>query len=101
MDGLPSFYDTWRTASEEPRRMKPYFAKCEDCDGEIYEGDHYYELFGMIYCENCMELNYRMEHFEDETCADCGEEIPFDDSGYYIHGNWYCESCMGFFKSMA
>lgn len=101
MSGLPSFYDAWRTASEDPVHMKAYAAKCEDCECGIRENEYCYELFGSVYCENCMELNYRADSSEDEICSECGEEIPFDTPCYYINGNWFCENCMDFYKVLA
>ena len=102
MSGLPSYYDEWRTASEDrPAHMRPYLAKCEDCDEKIYGGDAYYPIDGLYYCENCMDTNYRTSSDENVLCDDCGEEVEFDDSAYFIHGKWYCERCMEFMKSMA
>lgn len=45
--------DRWLTT--DPRDEIEPVCTCSECDGEIYEGDTYYEVKGNIYCEECME----------------------------------------------
>ena len=61
--------DKWLT--EDPKDTIPVHICKHGC--EIYEGDTYYEIDGVIYCENCVKEGER------EAEADCPED--YDD--YY------------------
>lgn len=41
--------------------------RCGECDGDIYEGDYYFDFRGDVVCENCVS-DYIKERFR--RCAD-------------------------------
>jgi len=49
-----------RTYLEPPKIKKEYVYKCDICDEEIFEGDSYYEIDGLIYCPDCMEMHFKL-----------------------------------------
>ncbi len=54
--------DKWLT--EDPRdAIKPVHICKHEC--EIYEGDTYYEIDGVIYCENCVKEGEKVAEIED------------------------------------
>lgn len=38
---------------DEPKVIKV----CANCGEPIYEGEHHYNINGVIYCNNCVEIN--------------------------------------------
>lgn len=69
--------------------------KCAHCGAEIYEGDEYYEIDGIPYCENCLyggaydyaatQVKYHHNAVVEEyprfiaTCSGCKEQILSDE----------------------
>lgn len=49
------------------KETEPRYPVCRECESTIY--DWYYEIEGEIYCERCMELNFRKDadYYEEET----------------------------------
>ena len=43
------------------------YCRCDECGGDIYYGNYYYNFDGDIICEDC-EPSYRKEHFR--RCAE-------------------------------
>lgn len=45
---------------EPPKYSKDYVYRCDICDEEIFEGDECYEIDGLIYCPDCMEMHFKV-----------------------------------------
>lgn len=62
----------------ERLRLDPQEAKvcfnCENCDGEIYEGNSYYEYNGDYLCEQCFDKKQEDEKRECERIAGDNDE---------------------------
>lgn len=83
--------------------------QCDNCGGDIYVGDYYFEIAGKVYCEDCMyDAAYALavesaekhhvpdensKHVEVGTCA-CCEDPVYDDEEYFVYdGKFYHEEC--------
>lgn len=56
MESLPN-YDNWKTAP--PEYTENPVAHCSLCGNPLYEGDYILDVFGDIWCEDCIENNRR------------------------------------------
>lgn len=52
-----SDFATWERI-EEKTAMRIKLPRCEDC-GEIIYDEHYYDVDGVILCEECLKDRYR------------------------------------------
>jgi hypothetical protein len=43
---------------EIPDEIPMYF--CDECGGEIYEGDEFYEIGDSIYCDKCINSAFKI-----------------------------------------
>lgn len=55
---VPDNYDQWQRHEQEQERMAAQLPKCDYCEKTI--DDHYYLINGEIYCEGCLNENFRM-----------------------------------------
>lgn len=46
------------------------FAECEECGGDILEGDECYCLDDEYFCNNCVERSYLIAEIEDDYWED-------------------------------
>lgn len=61
----------WELANEET----DIAYVCDICDGNVYYGDTYYDIDGLIICEDCIE-KYLLEQAKDaQRIASKDEEI--------------------------
>lgn len=44
----------------------PFFAECDSCGCDIYDGDEYYKIDGHNYCEACVQSGYRTAEVDFE-----------------------------------
>lgn len=56
----------------EDYRKKVY--DCNDCGGDIMEGDGYYVVKGDVYCDNCIEHNHNYAELYDDYLEDDGDD---------------------------
>lgn len=49
---------------EDSERKRPYkvVARCTECEGEIYQGEYFYDFNGDAVCESCKD-HYVKENF--------------------------------------
>ena len=56
----------------EPDYERRVFRTCDHCEDEILKGEEYFDLGGVIICENCME-EY-LEDLKNDARRIAGEE---------------------------
>lgn len=56
MECIPG-YDSWKTAPPEPSEQP--VAYCSLCGAALYEGDGILDVFGDMWCDDCIENNRR------------------------------------------
>ena len=53
MECIPG-YDEWKTI---PPEYEPV-ARCDSCGCDLWEGDLVFEVYGKMFCEECMKNGY-------------------------------------------
>lgn len=51
-----------------------YVYTCSECDSGIQPGEGYYNLFGDIYCERCMESHHWYAEEPEDPLGWCKED---------------------------
>ena len=64
---MPEQIENRMVVDEQWQPMYRPLCRCEECGGDIYEGDYYFDFDGDVICENCVR-DYVKERFR--RCAD-------------------------------
>lgn len=62
---IPDNYDQWLAHERQQERQLAQLPKCDRC-GEPIQGEHYFDIYGDIYCEECGHKLFRIEVTLDE-----------------------------------
>ena len=61
---IPDNYDQWEYRDWLQEREREQLPKCDRCHEEIQE--HFFDIYGEIYCEECAHKLFRREVTLDE-----------------------------------
>lgn len=64
---MPERIENRMVVDEQWQPLYKPLCRCDECDGDIYEGDYYFDFDGDVVCENC-ESDYVKERFR--RCAE-------------------------------
>jgi DNA-directed RNA polymerase subunit RPC12/RpoP len=62
---IPDNYSQWEAHERQQERQRARLPKCDRC-GEEIQGEHYFDIYGDIYCEECAYKLFRREVTLDE-----------------------------------
>lgn len=61
---VPDNYNQWEAHERQQERQRKRLPKCDQCGEEIQE--HFFDIYGDIYCEECGIKMFRKEVTLDE-----------------------------------
>jgi DNA-directed RNA polymerase subunit RPC12/RpoP len=62
---IPDMYDQWLAHERQQERLLARLPKCDRCREPI-QGEHLFDIYGDIYCEECGIKMFRREVILDE-----------------------------------
>ena len=62
---VPDNYSQWEAHERQQERQLARLPKCDRCS-EAIQGEHYFDIYGDIYCEDCVRKLFRREVVLDE-----------------------------------
>lgn len=62
---IPDNYDQWLAHERQQERQLARLPKCDRCWEEI-QGEHYFDIYGETYCEECAIKMFQKEVTLDE-----------------------------------
>lgn len=65
---------------------------CDECDGLIRDGEVYMNVYGLNYCETCMDSKYMKSLFK-KKCYCCEKEIKPYQWFVKFEDDIICEEC--------
>lgn len=57
---IPDNYDQWEANERRLKQLEDKLPKCDRCHKAI-RGEHYFNIYGEIYCEECAVILFRMD----------------------------------------